>query len=218
VLGIDSAENSELNGNMQKMVLIMWAVALCGCPGGRGSVRLPQAIVRESSETAPPISPGPTRSPEAAPAKPDISSEEAKPDRSPEIAVPRRDRAPHISDVNRELQDAFFEYDRAELRTDALAALQRDTGLLFPILGEFPELTIVIEGHCDERGSAEYNLGLGAHRSARAVDVLRGFGIPAERMEQVSYGKERPQCTDSAEFCWQRNRRVHLLLRPLAGR
>jgi peptidoglycan-associated lipoprotein len=68
---------------------------------------------------------------------------------------------------------------------------------------------IVIEGHCDERGSAEYNLGLGDRRSTNAKEFLVQLGIPADRVKLVSYGKERPQCTESQEECWQKNRRVH---------
>jgi len=129
------------------------------------------------------------------------------------LPAPPRDNAAVIVQINGELQDAFFDYDRAELRPDGLSTLRQDAGLLIPILRNFPGLTVIVEGHCDERGSAEYNLGLGDHRGARAAEILRGFGVPAERLQRVSYGKERPQCTEPVESCWQRNRRVHLLLR-----
>ncbi len=78
---------------------------------------------------------------------------------------------------------------------------------------EFPQVKVVVEGHCDERGSAEYNLGLGDDRAAKAAGVLRQFGVLPERIEIISYGKEAPQCTEPAETCWRRNRRAHLLLR-----
>ncbi len=68
---------------------------------------------------------------------------------------------------------------------------------------------MTIEGHCDERGSAEYNLGLGDRRANSAKEFLMQQGVPANRLNLVSYGKERPQCTESEESCWQRNRRVH---------
>lgn len=70
-----------------------------------------------------------------------------------------------------------------------------------------------MEGHCDERGSAAYNIGLGARRAERVVAVLESLGIPAARLGAGSYGSERPQCTVSAESCWQRNRRAHLEVR-----
>jgi peptidoglycan-associated lipoprotein len=108
-----------------------------------------------------------------------------------------------------EVQDAFFDYDRANLRDDARGALEKDADVLKAILNDFPTATSVIEGHCDERGSAEYNLGLGDRRASAAMDYLSELGVPGDRLIKVSYGKERPQCTESDESCWQKNRRVH---------
>jgi peptidoglycan-associated lipoprotein len=67
----------------------------------------------------------------------------------------------------------------------------------------------VVEGHCDERGSAEYNLGLGDRRATSAKDFLVQLGVPADKLKTISYGKERPQCTENDESCWQKNRRAH---------
>jgi peptidoglycan-associated lipoprotein len=78
------------------------------------------------------------------------------------------------------------------------------------IFAQEPNFTVVIEGHCDERGSAEYNLALGDKRSTSAKDFLVQLGVPANRIKTISYGKERPQCTDANEGCWQKNRRAHL--------
>ena len=77
----------------------------------------------------------------------------------------------------------------------------------------------MVEGHCDERGSAEYNLGLGDRRATSAKDFLVQLGVPADKLKTISYGKERPVCTESNEECWQRNRRGTLLARAvdLAG-
>ena len=72
-----------------------------------------------------------------------------------------------------------------------------------------PNAVIMVEGHCDERGSAEYNLGLGDKRAGAAKDFLVQLGVPAGRVRTISYGKERPQCTESDDECWQKNRRVH---------
>jgi peptidoglycan-associated lipoprotein len=108
-----------------------------------------------------------------------------------------------------DLQDAFFDYGRSELRADTRDALGRDATVLKAILSDFPNSSIVIEGHCDDRGSAEYNLGLGDQRASFTVDFLARSGVPAERLRTISYGKERPQCIESDEACWQRNRRVH---------
>jgi len=118
-----------------------------------------------------------------------------------------------VVEVNGQLKDAFFDYDRSAMRPDAISALRQDAALLLPIITEFPQLKVTVEGHCDERGSAEYNLGLGDHRADAAAEVLRGFGVPQARLETVSYGKERPQCTELTESCWRQNRRAHLVVR-----
>jgi peptidoglycan-associated lipoprotein len=124
-----------------------------------------------------------------------------------------RDPTTVIIDTNGQLRDAFFDYDRSAVRPDAVAALEYDARLLAPLLVEFPQMTVTIEGHCDERGSAEYNLGLGDHRARRAAEVLSQFGIAAARIQVLSYGKEAPECTESNEACWQRNRRAHVVVR-----
>ncbi len=108
-----------------------------------------------------------------------------------------------------DVQDAYFDYDKSDIRSDARDALTRDAGALKAILNDFPNASIVIEGHCDDRGSAEYNLGLGDRRANSAKDFLQQIGVAADRLKIVSYGKERPQCTDQNEECWQKNRRVH---------
>ena len=108
-----------------------------------------------------------------------------------------------------DLQDGFFDYGRSEIRVDARDVLGRDATVLKAILNEFPNSSIAVEGHCDDRGSAEYNLGLGDERASFAVDFLVRSGVPAERLRTISYGKERPQCIELGEPCWQRNRRVH---------
>ncbi len=120
---------------------------------------------------------------------------------------------PRISFKDRmasDVQDAYFDYDKSDIRGDAQTVLTQDAAALKAILADFPASVIVIEGHCDERGSAEYNLGLGDRRATSARDFLQQLGVPADRLKTISYGKERPQCTESDESCWQKNRRVHL--------
>jgi peptidoglycan-associated lipoprotein len=111
--------------------------------------------------------------------------------------------------LSSQVQDAFFDYDKSDIREDARGTLTRNADAIKSILADFPNATIVIEGHCDERGSAEYNLGLGDRRATAAKDFLVQLGISADRLRTISYGKERPQCTESEESCWQRNRRAH---------
>jgi peptidoglycan-associated lipoprotein len=113
--------------------------------------------------------------------------------------------------LQREAQDAFFDYDKSDIRADARDALAHDAELLKKIFGSDPNFTAIIEGHCDERGSAEYNLALGDRRATAAKEYLVQLGVPAEKLKTISYGKERPQCTDASEACWQRNRRAHLV-------
>ena len=107
------------------------------------------------------------------------------------------------------LQDAYFDYDKSDVRDDARSALTKDADLLKSIFQDFPDAVITVEGHCDERGSAEYNLGLGDRRAASAKEFLVQLGVPTDKLKTISYGKERPVCTDANEECWQRNRRAH---------
>jgi peptidoglycan-associated lipoprotein len=109
-----------------------------------------------------------------------------------------------------ELRDALFDYDSNNIRDDARAALTADADALKRIMLDFPTATFNVEGHCDERGSAEYNLGLGDRRASSARDFLIQLGVPGDRLKTISYGKERPVCTEADESCWQRNRRAHL--------
>jgi peptidoglycan-associated lipoprotein len=110
----------------------------------------------------------------------------------------------------REGQDAYFDYDKSDIRPDAADALRHDADLLKGIFQNDPNFTIAVEGHCDERGSGEYNLGLGDRRASSARDFLVQLGIPADKLRTISYGKEHPQCTDATEDCYQKNRRAHL--------
>jgi len=111
--------------------------------------------------------------------------------------------------VQEEVQDIFFNYDKYDVREDARSQLTRNADALKSILTEFSGEVVTIEGHCDERGSAEYNLGLGDRRSSSTKEFLVQLGVPADRIKTVSYGKERPQCQDASEDCYQRNRRAH---------
>jgi peptidoglycan-associated lipoprotein len=106
--------------------------------------------------------------------------------------------------------DALFDYDKSDIRDDARQVLTHDADALKRIFAADPSFTVVLEGHCDERGSAEYNLGLGDRRATSAKDFLVQLGVPAEKIRSISYGKDRPVCTDATEACYQRNRRAHL--------
>ena len=118
-------------------------------------------------------------------------------------------REPSMQELfDKSVKDAFFDYDKADIRTDARDALSQTA----QFLRSYPQLKVVLEGHCDERGSTEYNLALGDRRAASAKQFLVSLGITADRMETVSYGKERPFCSASTEECWQQNRRAHFVM------
>lgn len=106
---------------------------------------------------------------------------------------------------NRDVQDAYFDLDRSDIRADARDALSKTA----VYLRNYPNVKVAIEGDCDERGSTEYNLGLGQRRADAAKQFLVALGISADRMQTVSYGKEKPVCNEHNEQCWQRNRRAH---------
>ncbi len=106
--------------------------------------------------------------------------------------------------------DALFDYDKSDIRDDARQVLTHDADALKRAFAQDPTFSVVLEGHCDERGSAEYNLGLGDRRATAAKDFLVQLGVPADKVRTISYGKDRPVCTDATEACYQRNRRAHL--------
>ena len=110
--------------------------------------------------------------------------------------------------AERPLADVFFDLDESTLRDEARGPLQKNADWM----KRWSATRILVEGHCDERGSSEYNLGLGERRAAAVKDYLVSLGIPADRIGVVSKGKESPFCTESNEGCWQQNRRGHFLI------
>jgi peptidoglycan-associated lipoprotein len=109
--------------------------------------------------------------------------------------------------AERPLADVYFDYDESAIRDDARAALAKNA----EYLKRWASTRITVEGHCDERGTAEYNLGLGERRATAIRNYLAGLGVAGDRITAVSKGKETPVCTQSTEGCWQQNRRGHFL-------
>jgi peptidoglycan-associated lipoprotein len=156
--------------------------------------------------------------------KPPKTTEEAKPAEAPtpgatQVSPPPRptpaavESSPldqSVEALNRAgyLKDAFYDYDKYDLRDDARAALTADAEWL----KKYPSVQVLIEGHCDERGTSEYNMALGDKRANAAKEYLVSLGIDQARVKTVSYGKERPFCSESTESCWQQNRRAHLVI------
>jgi peptidoglycan-associated lipoprotein len=116
--------------------------------------------------------------------------------------------------VAQQIQDVYFAYDQNDIAGEAQGVLSRDAAAIKSILQDFPRASLIVEGHCDERGSAEYNLGLGDRRATSTKEYLVQLGVPGDRLRTVSYGKERPQCTEATEDCYAKNRRAHITAAP----
>jgi len=105
------------------------------------------------------------------------------------------------------VKDIYFDYDKYDIRASEQGSLQGDA----QFLQQHPNIHITIEGHCDERGSTEYNLALGTNRADAVKNALIQAGVGGDRIKTISYGKEKPFCTESNESCWQQNRRGHFV-------
>jgi peptidoglycan-associated lipoprotein len=105
------------------------------------------------------------------------------------------------------VKDVYFDYDKSDLRADQQAAIQTDAQFLV----QHANINFTIEGHCDSRGSTEYNLALGDQRASSVKNALVTLGIAANRIKTISYGKEKPFCMEENEACWQQNRRGHFV-------
>jgi peptidoglycan-associated lipoprotein len=133
------------------------------------------------------------------------------PPASPVSRVPDAKTQARIDELLARIQDAYFDYNKHELRPDALKALESDSRELRDIIVQYPSYRLTIEGYCDERGSEEYNMALGDARAKAAKDYLVGVGISANQLRVISYGKEKQVCDEHSEGCWQKNRRIHIL-------
>jgi peptidoglycan-associated lipoprotein len=108
---------------------------------------------------------------------------------------------------NQNIKDVYFDYDKSNIRADQQASVDADAAFL----KQHPNINVLIEGHCDERGSIDYNVALGERRANTVRDALTAEGVGASQIKTISYGKEKPFCTESNEACWQQNRRGHLV-------
>jgi peptidoglycan-associated lipoprotein len=170
--------------------------------------------VSACSKKVPPPAPAPPPPP-AVPAAPPAPP----PPPAPAPAPPSTPRAlteeevfsrKSVDQLNAEkpLTDAYFDYDKSDLREDGRASLQKDA----QYLKKWSSIVVSIEGHCDSRGSSEYNLALGSRRATAVKDYLVSLGMAANRITVVSKGKEQPFCGEESEACWQQNRRGHFII------
>jgi peptidoglycan-associated lipoprotein len=194
--------------NSRGLILVAAATALAigvGCAKKKVAAAPPPTPAPVTA----PAATGPTTAPAAQPVLTDarpapVTAQEAR--RTPTAAQRAR-----IDELLARIQDAYFDYDKHALRPDAMSTLEADSKELRDIIVQYPDYKLTIEGYCDERGSAEYNLALGDARAKSAKDYLVGVGIPAQQLLAVSYGKEHPVCDEHSETCWQKNRRVHIV-------
>jgi peptidoglycan-associated lipoprotein len=114
--------------------------------------------------------------------------------------------------VARELQDVYFDYDAGEIRPEQRSVLEKDASVLSRLFTLDPTVMVTIEGHCDERGSSEYNLALGDRRATVVRQTLVNLGLPGEKLVIITYGKEHAICFDETEACYAKNRRAHFSL------
>ncbi len=108
---------------------------------------------------------------------------------------------------SKNVKDVFFDYDKSAIRPDQTPTVQNDA----VFLAQHPSIKVLVEGHCDDRGSEEYNIALGTNRAESVKQALVQQGISAERIKTISYGKEKPFCTQDNEQCWQQNRVDHFV-------
>lgn len=190
-----------MNRSRRLTISIVAAITLigAGCAKKKVAVKAPPAPPVQSAASVPKPAPAP------APAVATPTAATTAP-RYPNAATRAR-----IDELLSRIEDAYFDYDKAYIRPDAIKALEADSTELRDILSQYPNYRLTIQGHCDERGSEAYNLGLGDRRAVAAKDYLVQVGIPAAQLSVISYGKERPACTEHTEDCWQRNRRIHIV-------
>src|SRR5579872_1736947 len=174
-------------------------LTIAGCKKKVAAQPPPMPAVQQTASTTPPAR---TNTPSSRPTE--VAHNSSRPT-TPDAATRAR-----IQELLDRIQDAYFDYDKHDIRPDAQKNLAADAKTLTDILKDYPTYMLTVEGYFDERVSDEYNLALGEARAKQAKEYLVGLGIPASQLRTVSYGKSRPVCTDENEQCWQKNRRAHI--------
>jgi len=185
------------NVSIAGLMLCVLVVSACGGkkPPVARPLPPPPTPAGSGSASRPPAPPEPVAEPTIVP---------------PEPVRDERISSASLDDLNKNspLKPAFFEYDSSELTSDAQRALNENAG----VLKQYPAWTVTIEGHCDERGTAEYNLALGERRAVAARAYLVSLGVSADRLRTVSYGKEFPFDPGHDETAYTKNRRAHFVI------
>jgi peptidoglycan-associated lipoprotein len=186
--------------------LLALSLFLVGCPKRPATVATaappppPSPVV-----VAPQPAPSAPSTPETTPASPSAPATPPSPS-SPSPAGPPLPSEFRAVDA---LKDIFFDFDKYNIRPGDVRVLDANAAWL----KENQNQLVLIEGHCDERGTSEYNLALGERRAKAAMGHLVSQGVQANRITIISYGKERPSCTEHNEACWAKNRRAHFLVK-----
>ena len=193
--------------------LLALSLFLAGCP--KRPATMAASAPAPGVATPPPASSAPVAPPPAPAAPPSTTPPAATAPPAapmPQVAQPAAPVLPRPSEfaANANLKDVYFEFDKYDIRPEAARILDANATWLKANARNL----LLIEGHCDERGTAEYNLALGERRAKSTMNYLVGQGVAASRITIVSYGEERPQCTQNNEACWSKNRRAHFLVKP----
>jgi peptidoglycan-associated lipoprotein len=186
--------------------LLLFGVLLAGCAKRpattQASAPAPTAAAATTPGSGPPMAP--------APAAPSGGATTAPATPAPSTATPAA--RPPVAEFRSvpELKDVFFDFDKYDIRPADAKLLDSNATWLKSNANNL----ILIEGHCDERGTNEYNLALGERRAKSAMNYLVSQGVQASRITIISYGEERPTCSEKTEECWAKNRRAHFLVKP----
>ncbi len=164
-------------------------------------------VVACSPKPKPTPAPAPTPAPVSTPTVVTVEPPAPTPQPTPRVDADDITRK-SLQEISSYLKPAFFDYDKADIRADARDVLAANAAWL----KKYSSVQFTIEGHCDERGTAQYNLALGDRRANAAKDYLASLGVDASRIKTVSYGKERPFATGHDEDSWQKDRRAHFVV------
>ncbi len=193
---------------MQKLRFVNMIAVAALCVFGSACAKKQVAVAKTPPPPAPVSTPAP-RATTPAPARRQTPPQQVA--RNTPSNYPNAATRARIDELIARIQDAYFDYDQHTLRNDAISTLATDSKELATILQQYPGYKLKIEGYCDERGSAEYNVALGDARAKAAKDYLVNAGVAANQLDTVSFGKETQVCTEHDEACWQKNRRVHIV-------
>jgi peptidoglycan-associated lipoprotein len=197
---------------MKTTVLLVTGLCLVVTGCAKKQVATTGGTPQIQAPVAPAPPPAPTAAKAAAPKQAPQQAAAQPPAAAPKKLTPQQ--RTDLNDLLARLADAFFDYNQTSIRADASTTLASNVTAIRNILAEYPTEKLLIEGHADERGSSEYNLALADKRSRAAQEFLSTRGIPQSQLTVLSYGEERPACTEQTEACFQQNRRVHITVAP----